>query len=257
MMILSERNKRWLTMAKYTTELRHICEHLAGLDESEGYNSIATIIEQARPKVFKFNYPIFDEEYRSVLETKILKHYYTREISGESFGIWQLWLDTRLNEIMPYYNKLYLSELIEFNPMYDVDLTTTRDIAKDSDKSGNTSSNVDEESQYTTADKNDHWDMYQDTPSGGLNGVRQENYLTNARHVTDDTTGSTGGTTGSTDSTGTYSETINDTEDYLEKIVGKTGGKSYSQMLNEFRDTFLNIDTMIINDLSDLFFNLW
>ena len=31
----------------------------------------------------------------------------------------------------------------------------------------------------------------------------------------------------------------------------------YSEMLNEFRSTFLNVDMMVINELNDLFMNLW
>jgi hypothetical protein len=50
---------------------------------------------------------------------------------------------------------------------------------------------------------------------------------------------------------------FNSTDKWLEKMVGKRNSKSYSQMLNEFRTTFLNIDMEIINELNDLFFNLW
>ena len=110
-------------MSKYTTEVRYICENGAGLVESEGYKSINQIITDAIPKIFDFDFPIFDETYRSVLERKILKHYYTREICAETVGLWKHYLDMRLNEIMPYYNKLYESELLAFNPFYDVDLT--------------------------------------------------------------------------------------------------------------------------------------
>ena len=48
-----------------------------------------------------------------------------------------------------------------------------------------------------------------------------------------------------------------DTEDYIQTVTGKAQGGSFSKMLKEFRETFLNIDMMIINDLSDLFFNLY
>lgn len=109
-------------MSKYTTELRYICESLSGLTESKGYNNINDVIANSRQRLFDFNYPIFDETYRSVLETKIIKHFYTREIGEETFGLWKLRLDDKLNLIMPYYNKLYESELLKFNPLYDVDL---------------------------------------------------------------------------------------------------------------------------------------
>lgn len=51
--------------------------------------------------------------------------------------------------------------------------------------------------------------------------------------------------------------TINNTEDYLESVKGKQGTQSYASMILEFRETFLNIDMMVINDLSDLFMNIW
>lgn len=124
-------------MSKYTTEVRYICETNAGLKESKGYNSIAEIIANSRTKIFDFDYPIYDESYRSVLETKILKHYYTREIGLETVGLWKLKLDTKMNEIMPYYNQLYRSALIEFNPMYTTDLYTTGNKDTQGESNGN------------------------------------------------------------------------------------------------------------------------
>lgn len=67
-------------MSHYTTEVRYICEVYAEYTESQGYKHVDEIIAKARPKIFDFYYPIFDEAYRSVLETKILRHYYTREL---------------------------------------------------------------------------------------------------------------------------------------------------------------------------------
>ncbi len=113
-------------MSKYTTEVRFICEQFSGLSESAEYSDVEQVIKKCLPKVFDFQFPIFDESYRSIIETKILRHYYTREIGLETVGLWKLKLNTKLNEIMPYYNKLYKSELIEFNPLYDVELTRER-----------------------------------------------------------------------------------------------------------------------------------
>lgn len=112
-------------MSKYTTEVRFICENAAGYDESKGFNSVEDIITIAAPKVFNFDFPIFDENYRLPLEKKILRHYYTREIGEETVGLWKLRMQDTLCNLMPYYNKLYESELIKFNPLYDVDMTTT------------------------------------------------------------------------------------------------------------------------------------
>ena len=63
-------------MAKYTTEIRSICEHYAGLTESTGFEDVDDIIEKSRSKIFQ-NYPIFNENHRAELEHKILKHYYS------------------------------------------------------------------------------------------------------------------------------------------------------------------------------------
>lgn len=284
-------------MSKYTTEVRFICETYAGLDESADFVGIQEVLDKSRDKVFDFDFPIFDENYRSVLEDKILKHYYTREIGAETIGLWKLWLDRRLNEIMPYYNQLYASELIKFNPLYDVDLTTTHNktddrkdnMAESSLKVGNRDTDItshdesvghsegNSENEVKDKTKNDHWEMFSDTPSGALDGVRDEKYLTTALHTTDDKDGSTVNNTTDTinDSTSTtdsttnsdtdYTEDVNrnrqlsihNIQDYAQHVVGKTAGKSYSKMLSEFRETFLNIDVQIIERLSDLFMTLW
>lgn len=352
-------------MSKYTTEVRYICEVESGLTESKGFNSINTILNNCRSNIFNFDYPIFDETYRPVLEKKILKHYYTREICAETVGLWKLFLDARMNEIMPYYNKLYESELLQFNPLRDTDITkdhsgegtraseaqTTDSVSTSDTRTDNLTrtddftrtdnltevtdatrtDNLSEVTDATRTDnlskvtqdsgtqgdsgsdvnKNTRWDIYSDTPQGSLTNVENETYLTNARKIVDDGTGSThtntttfgkrvqetdtgtvdndstvtntgtvdndvtvtntgtqknGGTvkhTGTQQNVGSKSSTTGNTEDisttdeYVEHIIGKSGGTSYSKLLQEFRETMLNIDMLIIEDLSDLFFGLW
>lgn len=338
-------------MSKYTTEVRFICENAAGLTESQGFSHVDEIIEQAAPVVFDFDFPIFDEEYRLPLEIKILRHYYTREISEETVGLWKLRLEDKLNLIMPYYNKLYNSELLQFNPFYDVDVRRERNV--DTEGNENSSSSLDEnvsvagnettsgteagsrvqtlDSDTTTANTNagssttvgntsesgtktdsaNRWDLYSDTPQGGVQifgdgvdpttgtvspTVQNQSYLTNARNISDSSSGShsangsnrneqsstiTDNGTESTDSTtnettqnattGNRSTTTSEvrdqdvtgqrrftnSEDYVERVFGKQGITSYSKLLMEFRETFLNIDRMLIEELSDLFFGLW
>lgn len=118
-------------MSLYTTEVRFICETLAGYDASQGYQKVNEIVNMAASGIFEDTIPFFDENYRGVLETKILKHYYTREIGFETVGLWIMKLNNKMNEIMPFYNKLYSSELLNFNPLYTVNLKKTYD------KSGN------------------------------------------------------------------------------------------------------------------------
>lgn len=271
-------------MSAFTTQIRFICESKAGLNESVGYDNIAQVIAGARPAIFDFPYPIFDETYRPVLETKILKHYYTREIGEETYGLWKLRLDTKMNEIMPYYNQLYKSTLLEFNPLYDVDINRTHNATRKGTEilNGNvdtngqviasTNTNNTTTSNNTTdqTGTNGNTDKYSATPQGGLDGLAQDKYLTNARMITgndtlnskthsttDDMIDSTTDTSTNMTTATKNNTTINNTEDYLESVKGKQGTQSYASMILEFRETFLNIDMMVINDLSDLFMNIW
>lgn len=283
-------------MSKYTTEVRYICESMAGLNQSEGYMSVSDIIEKSMPKIFDFNFPIFDENYRGILERKILKHYYTREIGLETYGLWKLKLDTKLNEIMDYYNQLYKSALLEFNPFYDTDLTRKRVVDTTGTNTSNTSKtnrsdtdvtmdktvSVDatNSTEYSDTDASNNnvnrKNLYSDTPQGAIDELEANRYLTNAtidNNVENLSRKSNGEGSNKIDSTEeqsgntrtevsgneneNYQSNIKNLENYIEEVKGKAGGSNYSKLLKEFRETFLNIDMMIINELSDLFMNLW
>lgn len=319
-------------MSKYTTEVRYICETYAGLTQSVGYTGIEKTIQAAIPKIFDFEFPIFDESYRNVLETKILRHYYTREIGLETVALWKLKLATKLNEIMPYYNKLYKSELIDFNPLYDVDITTENNTesnqknektsaasrGSENTTSTETTRNVNVSDERTSSRDIDRYDdttqtaegenstnigttssenkqnLYSDTPQGEITDLQSGKYLTNATLDTDTTTGTSSTTasdhnTVTTNSSGTstddFSEdyssdtketsttnnthnssgtenttennTINTTSDYVTKVIGTNGGKTFTEKIVDFRNSIINIDMMVIDELEVLFFQLW
>lgn len=246
-------------MSKYTTEVRFICENASGLDHSEGYADIDTILDEAIPKIFNFNFPIFDEEYRPVLERKILKHYYTREIGEETVGLWKLRLNTKLNEIMPYYNKLYLSELMEFNPLYTTNITRDKSgtIANENTGTVESENQTSNSGSGTGSNSSTNYNKYSDTPQGALTNVEEGTYLTNA--TLDESSSSSSSTTSNTSSgSGSVSSsgTSDTTENYLEHVVGYDGHNA-SKLLMDYRDTFLNIDVRIIEDLEPLFMQLW
>lgn len=287
-------------MAKYTTEVRTICESYSGLTASVGYSQIEKVIEKSKEKIFDFDFPIFDESYRSVIETKILKHFYTREIGLETVGLWKLKLNVKMNEIMPYYNQLYKSALLEFNPLYDVDVTRKHEGANTGDKNsvetnGETSGvsevysdneNTEKSSKGTnngsvsnkSKNNTNHLDKYSDTPQGSVSDLTNGTYLTNAREITDNESSNTDSKS-SNDSqlnenevrknnreskrsvnrnlTGEKKESLKNTEQYLETVKGKQGTESYSKLLQEYRETFINIDMLVIGELSDLFMNIW
>lgn len=272
-------------MSAITMTLGYVCEGLVGRAEPAGYTDIVnTVIPNAVPLLFDFNFPIFDVQYRNVLLTKIIKHYYTHEIGEETLGLFKLRMDTRLNEIMPYYNKMYEAETYKFNPIYDVDLTRQHQANKTGTQKVDGEVKTTEEGQTITAVDNTSkadgnvnqtvtragTDKYSDTPQGGLANLVNDEYLSNARMTNDNdtTTATTGGTTtinGNTDTTTdnttnvttNNNTTINNVEDYIETVKGKQGAQSYASMIMEYRESLINIDMMIINDLSDLFLGIW
>lgn len=235
-------------MSKYTTQVRFICEQLSGYVQSVDYSNVDLVLRAAEPKIFDFDYPIFDEKYRHLLNTKILKHYYINEIGLETYALWKLRLNTKMNEIMPYFNQLYKSELYTFNPLYDTDITRQHKV--DRSQEGTTKTTDTSTTEQTNG--NVHADAYSDTPQGGITGVEKLNYLTNYRKVTDDNKLDTT-ITGNTDTdTG-----ITSLESYVETVKGKQGVRNYSDLLKDFRSTFLNIDMQVIDSLSDLFMLIW
>lgn len=234
-------------MAKYTTELRSICEQLSGVGHG-GYGKMNQVITDAIPKIFDFTFPIFDEAYRTPLERKILMHYYTREIGMETYGLWKMRLNVKLNEIMPYYNQLYQSEKIKFDPMHNTKLTTTNNTKRNTDEMEVKNGTTNRETTTNGAD----YDLYSATPQGGLQGVDSEEYLTEATKYVK----GSGADEDVTEKINT-DRNIDTTEDYVSEIVGKQSGESFSQLLQQFRDTFLNIDMMVIRDLEELFMGVW
>lgn len=197
-------------MSKYTTEVRYICEQKAGLTESVGFNDINSVLDKSWDKIFTKNWDIFDEEYRKILCEKILRKYYTREICAETVGLWQLWLDATLCEIMPAYNQLYKTTVLDFNPLYNTDITTTftKTVKGNDSRTGTSSgtSNNKKTDDYTITNSGkdntsktstrkadngktedfDETNKYNDTPQGGLVDIESNNYLTDVRMISRD-----------------------------------------------------------------------
>ena len=280
-------------MANYTTQVKSICEFYAGRDTSGSYADIDAIIAKARPKIFTAAYPMYEDGDRAALETKILKHYYFREIGMETVGVWKHFLNTRMMEIMPYYVDYMHQGLNSFSPdgtvniqrIYHEALNDTGNVTQ-TDKIDNASrlehglttvrSGSESVSDDTTRTPDlVHKDKYSDTPQNGLLNVEQDEYLTNYRYVHD------GGTEDiETDRTVTYNDvtdensgvdqTINTgkdvtTVDHGKDIVkdstdtttGITSMREYLDIKAKILELIVNVDMMIIADLSDLFMRIY
>ena len=368
-------------MSKYTSQLRYICETESGFTpEQLETKTIDEIIAAAAPNIFNFSFPVYDESFRSVLENEILFHFYMNEIGAETYGLFKYYLARRLREIMPYYNQLYASAELEFNPFHDVDYTknhqgqtggnkqTTGNVQNHSESDGTTndetnvetsgagtlagSKTIGREKDTTgrevtdTTSENDGTgsrsltgskttsgsysessvsrDAYSDTPQTSVLGVEGDGsgnptnnvsdnyYLTNYRKITASKSGTTSGSesTSESESTTTHNEGVGqsitnrtgheeedtsettgenttstgssetvasgtshdetnsasqssgteafqNTDAYIDRIFGKMGTASYSSLLKEYRETFLNINAMIFEELEPCFMQIY
>lgn len=209
-----------MILSKYTTELRYICEVLSGKDSSKGYNDVDNIVTLAAPLIFNIQFPIHNEAHRLDLEKMILKHYYTREIAAETFGLWQLWLNNTMCEIMPKYNELYrVAELAKnLNPLHNETITEVR------------------ETERHDEGTNDNTRKDSDTPRGELNGIDSNKYLSFAQVIG-----------ASVENDGT--ETVNYTKTARHGDIIDT--------MEKYKTNVYNIDLMIIDELKPLFMGLW
>lgn len=78
--------------------------------------TLRSLVEKGVP-IFNDWWETYIPEHKKELETKIIRHYYFERIGVETPDqfIWRI--NEHLARIMPYYNQLYASELIKFNPL--------------------------------------------------------------------------------------------------------------------------------------------
>lgn len=233
-------------MSRYTIELRYLIEGNYDLGLKD--------------------YPIFDESYREQLNNKIIQHYYFREIGFETEALFKNRLNQKMNEIMPYYNQMYESSKLKIDPLSTIDLEevfsrkskTTGEGTSSTSGTGNNTNNFNstDTTDYGKISKFSDIAQAQTTPNEILN----DKYLTSAT-VDDgqDKNTNTGTNTSQTESTtsGTSTDKRNLDEDTTLTRKGNNGSASESELLNMYRETFLNIDMMIIDDLDELFLGIW
>ena len=280
-------------VSKYTTEIRFICESEAGLKDSSGYSKVKDIIEAARQKIFDFDYPIYDKNHRAELETKILRHYYTREIGFETYGLWKLKLEMKMTEIMPYFNTLYAAGAEQFGALDDVNYQIKRDGALDTDRTTQmsdhttdhltssvreTSTNDSDTSENTSTESSgssNGQNLFSDTPQGSIQNIQDMSYLTNA--TLDNNTASSrdsGERTTNTSSNGSVNRNVSDSQDIekqvnqtevgrdvhhnVDRIKGKQGsGMTFAELMWKARQWVIDVDMMVIQELDDLFMGIW
>lgn len=243
----------WMTTlyetTKLTIELRDIVDN--------GDNSV---------DIFDFDYPCFYEgDAKKRFERKIIDHYYFRQIGQETVGRFLHMFRTRMREIMPYYNQLYESEKFMQNiedPFATVDYTetykeTSQGFTSGSSTGSSTSSSTASSTDSNTTDEN-RQRKFSNTPQGSISNI--DKYMTDATVENNNIT-----VTGEGSSSGSgESSSTNDTETTAEGTIehtltkkGAMGVTTFGHDMIEYRQSFLNIDMMVINELNDLFLGVY
>ena len=190
------------------------------------------------------NYPIYDETYRLNLNDKIYQHYYMREIGTETVDMFLFFLRRKMNEIMPYYNQLYKSAELKFDPLTSMGTTTE----SESDSTSKATREQTDEGTSKNTSNNTSRVVNSNLPQVRLAG--NNDYATSAVDTIGEGKGSNSGT-----------QKSNALTDAAENGKVKSSTKGYlgspADLLQRYRNTMLNIDMMVIDELEMLFMQIW
>lgn len=220
-------------MSNYTTELRWWCEQVTGMVGE----SPSKVIPKAAPMLFNFSYPFWSNNLndKTAFQVKIIRHFYTREIGAETMGLFKLRLEDKMNEIMPYFNKLYSAAYKDFNF-----LNTDEANEKENSTANNKNSYTN-----TSEQNNKNIDKFSDTPQGAIADLESGTYLTNATISENESNASNNG--------GNTGEATSETTRTYTGRRGASGGR----LLSEYYEAQKNIDRMLFEELNVLFMNIW
>lgn len=215
-------------MPTYTRELRDVL----------GFNRAQDAIDdiESMRKIGLSDYPIFDENYRDVLNGQIVRKFYHREIGFETTSMFAFYMDQRLREIMPRYNELYLSTRLKFDPIATIDIST-----------------FSESSSERTSASASETDSENSSKSRAVNSTFPQQMLANNGDYADAAQDSTSASSGKSKSDGTGEE--NGSGKSQSKTKGFQG--SAATLLQAYRQTLINVDQLVLIELSDLFMSIW
>ena len=224
-------------MSKYTMELRNVIEYV-GRDTVENYFKDYCI----------YNY-LTQEEVDSILNSniwskdrlasKIVDHYFMREIGYETIGLFKHYAKVYMQEIMERYLPLIYSNSIKYNPLVNVDYeeTFTRNI---------TGSGESESSSNNTASG---LSVNSDTPQGQISKTN----ILSGQYAS-----STGASETESEISDSSSNSSTTDETYSKKVKGNSGVSATAQkMVDQYRQNIIAIDEQIIKELDKLFMGLY
>lgn len=189
------------------------------------------------------NYEIFDETYREKLNSRIKREFWLNEIAHETIDIFIWRLELRMDLIMPRYNRMYLAELQNTDPLDGgTGSSRTRQWGDSSNDGTNTSA-----SNGTGSGTSKGRTVASDTPQTRLAG--NGDYASSLSDASSENSNkSTSTSSGSTNSRSHY-------DNNQSSESSQRGSKA--QMIAQYRQTLINVDNFIIEELRDLFLGVW
>ena len=232
-------------MAKYTIELRKICD-IFGREEVENWFKTYNLEHYLTPiqieQITKFN--VWSKER---LAQKIVDHYYMREIGFETPALFKHYALTTMQEIMERYLPKIYSNFLEYNHLSNVDFTEeyTREIIGTGENEGTSNSNSKSNSEALNIDNDTPQKKItkQDLETGAY--ASNVNQNENNSSIEDETT----------TKSNTKSNTV---EKYTRHEEGDNGVIITNQRLvKEYREIIVAIDEEIIKELNSLFMGIY
>ena len=213
-------------------------------------------------KVWDFEYPSYYKgEEKTAFEQKVLDHFWFRQIGAETPARWLHQFRSRIRDIMPYYIQLYDSEEYMRNikdPFATVDLTETFEEERTGESSGKTSTESSGHTSGSDSSTNEHINnnerRFSNTPQGSIENL--DEYLTEATVETssgNDMVDTVVDRSTNDSSSGTAESSDRSTVKHTFTKFGAQGVTTFGHDMIEFRQSFLNVDLAIINELNDLF----
>ena len=181
-------------------------------------------------------YPIYAEGYRKILNGKIIDEYYNQEIGTETIDNFVLILRKKMDQIMPYYNELYKSQQLEFDPLLTMDIHSVGENKVEGTETVE-ATNV---SESDTAAKARSTNL--NFPQTALAG--NADYATSA--VDSNSDSEVDATSKQDSDSASNTEANSDT-----RVTGYQG--ITSNLIVAYRNSLINIDTMVIDEIKDCF----
>ena len=214
-------------------------------------------------ELFNFDYPSYYKGAEKLaFEQKIIDHYYFRQIGQETPQRFRHYIKCKLREIMPYYIQRYESVALmaagiesgEINPLeyYSMVEEGTNSESANAKRTGSGTTSMTGSGEVTNTKNGTQ--KFSDTPQNNLSNL--DNYLTNAT-VNDENehSQSSESKNGTQSETNTEESTGNGSHTLTRR--GNIGVTTYAQMLEGYRQTFINVDMEVIEELNCLFLGVY